>query len=227
MKKENGTLQVLHARLLPDHLRETGYWAVLVNHPSDVIQTVEAAYELMSLYLSRRDYARALGLANEVKSRDRESQKMIGSVLQAIVESRMGLARESIATLKAAYEDREEEEVRLPVDQLEWLGGRYAFAVRRNAELAGERFDYELDEFAALQASKPIPALTDTQEIRWPDFMIESGIRTTPIHGAIRRQAQLGMTNGVRYSRVNIALASLSPPKVLVFGSNASLRPRR
>ena len=72
----------------------------------------------------------------------------------------------------------------------------------------------------------------DSTFVIWASFVIEFSTFVIPIvppysRGASGIHAIFGTTNGRRYCRESMALAALSPGKVSLAGSKATVRPRR
>ena len=141
-KWRTGWSQLRYARnVLSADQREQGLWSVIEWHPGDERETIDAAQELMEMYLSERKYEMALVLAEHlIKCQDGQEQ-MIGHLFKGIVYSRLHDFEASWRSFDAMFDIGRSASFRLDLEQQRWLAGQYFLALDLNAQVSGNKRD--------------------------------------------------------------------------------------
>ena len=141
-KWRSGWSQLRYARnALSADQREQGLWSVIEWHPGDERETIDAAQELMEMYLSERKYEMALVLAEHlIKCQDGQEQ-MIGHLFKGIVYSRLHDFEASWRSFDAMFDIGRSASFRLDLEQQRWLASQYFLALDLNAQVSGNKRD--------------------------------------------------------------------------------------
>ena len=156
-EKTTAWLQLDYVRLILDPgQREAGLWTVLVKFPGDIDETIEAAQELMNLYIEERRYDDAMALGDWLLVRDNEDkQQVFGHLIKGIVQSRQDEPQESNDSFRKMFAIAPRADMH--PDQRQWLARQYLLALYANSEsIDGSPDSAMADKFwEAFQPSGP------------------------------------------------------------------------